>query len=133
MTTNVLISFVTDRHPEQQEKAAELFESTSRLRSLISCPQHVINEFVYVLEKVYGQPKDRIRQIIADLIALPGVQVIHELDFAWVLAHWPGKIADYGDALLAGIAKGRKDAWVATFDNQLISALQQIGLPTASL
>jgi predicted nucleic acid-binding protein len=131
--TNALISFVTDRNLEQQEKVSELFLSAGRLQTIILCPQHVITEFVYVLEKIYGQPKDQIRQMVADLIALPGIQIIHETDFNWVLKYWPEKIGDYGDALLAAIAKVRKEAQIVTFDQKLISALKKVGLRTAIL
>ncbi|MBM4287710.1 MAG: type II toxin-antitoxin system VapC family toxin [Deltaproteobacteria bacterium] len=125
---NVLLSFVTDRHPEQQAKAAALFQSAGSSRTVIICPQQVITEFVYVLDKVYGLPKAGIRAMVADLLALPGFQVAHELDFAWVLAYWPDQIADYGDALLAATGKGRKGAWIATFDKKLINSLQKVGV-----
>jgi len=71
--TNALISFVTDRNPAQQEKIAAVFEDAAQLKIAILCPQNVLTEFVYVLEKVYKQPKSQIRSMIADFIALPGV------------------------------------------------------------
>ena len=45
--TNALISFVTDRNPDQQEKAAAIFEDAARLKATILCPQNVLTEFVY--------------------------------------------------------------------------------------
>lgn len=93
----------------------------------------MITEFVYVLEKIYGQPKDHIRQMVADLIALPGVQVIHETDFTRVLKYCPEKIGDYGDALLGAITKVRQESQIVTFDKKLISALKKVGLRTVLL
>ena len=49
--TNALISFVTDRNKSRQDKIAELFENAAGLRMSILCPQNVLTEFVYVLEK----------------------------------------------------------------------------------
>lgn len=39
--TNVLISFVTDRNPDQQEKAARIFQEVAGLKGVILCPQNV--------------------------------------------------------------------------------------------
>ena len=61
--TNVLISFVTDRNPEQQQKIAPLFEVASHLKAVIFCHQYVLTEFVYVMDKVYHIPKDEIGRI----------------------------------------------------------------------
>jgi predicted nucleic-acid-binding protein len=86
-----------------------------------------------VLEKIYRQPKKHIHQIVADLIALPGLKVIQEIDFNEVLTYWPGKVADFGDALVAVAAKARKEAQVATFDKALIHSLKKVGIKTAPL
>jgi predicted nucleic-acid-binding protein len=131
--TNLLLSFVTDRNLAQQEKAAQLFLSASRLKLTLWCPQAVITEFVYVLEKIYSRPKEQIRQMLIDLIALPGVQVAHELDVARVLTYWPEHITDFGDALVGAVAKGRAKARVATFDKRLRAALERVGLQTVLL
>ncbi len=130
LDTNFLISFVTDRNPAQQEKAAEIFMSASRLKLLLLCPQPVIIEFVYVLEKIYHQPKKHIQQLAADLLALPGIEVIHEINFYQVLTFWPDHLADFGDALVATAAKMRKEAQVATFDKKLINSLKKFGIRT---
>jgi predicted nucleic acid-binding protein len=129
--TNALISFITDRSPEQQKRISRLFEDAVRLKTVILCPQNVITEFVYVLEKIYHLPKGQIGAIILDLIALPGLKVVHEVDFELLLSYWPDRIRDYGDALVAAVCKSYKDSRVATFDRKLKSALQGVGLPVA--
>ena len=50
--TNALISFVTDRNPEQQQKIAPLFESAAYMKAVIFCHQHVLTEFIYVLDRI---------------------------------------------------------------------------------
>jgi predicted nucleic-acid-binding protein len=62
------------------------------------CPQNVLTDFVYVLEKVYHHPKPQIRAMIADLLGLPGVQIVHALDVEMLLKLWPDPIPDFGDA-----------------------------------
>lgn len=39
--TNALISFVTDRNPEQQQKITPLFESAANMKARIICHQSV--------------------------------------------------------------------------------------------
>jgi predicted nucleic acid-binding protein len=129
--TNALISFVTDRSPDQQKRIGRLFEDAVKLKIVILCPQNVITEFVYVLEKVYHLPKDQIGAIIADLIALPGLKVVHGVDFEILLSYWPDRIRNYGDAVVATVCKSHKDSRVATFDRKLKSALEAVGIPVA--
>lgn len=83
--TNVLISFVTDRNPAQQESVARLFEQAAQARVTVLCPQNVLVEFAYVMDKVYRQSKPLVRQLLIDFIALPGVTVVNDVDFAEVL------------------------------------------------
>lgn len=128
--TNALISFVTDRNPAQQEKIAAVLEDASKLKATILCPQNVLTEFVYILEKVYNQPKSLIHSMIADFLALPGVRVIQTVDFEALLQLWPADIADFGDAIVAVVSKAEKGSRIATFDERFVRALQSIGLST---
>jgi len=126
--TNVLISFVTDRNLNQQEIVAPLFESASRLKCTLVCHQNVLTEFVFVMDKVYGTPKDSINTILRDFIAMPGVQLFQQTDFSLLLSLWPTKITDFGDAVIAATGKAMKGSTIVTFDLKFKSALKQLGL-----
>jgi predicted nucleic-acid-binding protein len=126
--TNVLISFVTDRNPEQQKIVAPLFESASRLKCSLICHHFVLTEFVFVMDKVYGTPKETINAMLRDLIAMPGITLYQDTDFGPLLSFWPSKIPDFGDALVAATAKVVKGAIVVTFDTKFKSALKTLGL-----
>ena len=128
--TNALISFITDRNPAQQENIAAVFENAARLKVAILCPQNVLTEFVYVLEKIYRHPKPQIREMIADFIALPGLRLIHEFDIESLLKLWPDQIPDFGDAIVAVVCKAEKDATIATFDKRFAKSLHAAGLST---
>jgi len=128
--TNSLISFVTDRNQNQQEIVAPLFESASRLKCTLVCHQHVLTEFVFVMDKVYGTPKESINTILSDFIAMPGVQLFQQTDFPVLLSIWPAKITDFGDAVIAATGKAVKGATIVTFDMKFKSALKQLGLET---
>jgi predicted nucleic-acid-binding protein len=126
--TNTLISFVTDRNPTQQKMVAPLFESASRLKCTLICHQFVLTEFVFVMDKVYGTPKETISSMVRDFIAMPGVEVCQNTDFNAVLSFWPSSIADFGDALIAATGKTIKGATIITFDAKFKSALKRLGL-----
>ena len=125
---NALISFVTDRNPTQQKIVSPLFEATSRLKCTLVCHQFVLTEFVFVMDKVYGTPKETINSMLRDFIAMPGVEVCQQTDFNTVLSFWPSKIADFDDALIAATGKAMKGAVIVTFDVKFKSALKKLGL-----
>ncbi len=126
--TNALISFVTDRNPAQQQIVAPLFEAASRLKCTLVCHQFVLTEFVFVMDRVYGTPKITINAMLKDFIAMPGVELYQQTDFGALLSFWPSSIADFGDALIAAIAKAMKGATVVTFDEKFKSGLKKLGL-----
>ena len=126
--TNALISFVTDRNPEQQEKIAPLFEAAAHMKAVIFCHQHVLTEFVYVLDRIYQIPKDEISRMIMDLIEMPGIEVIQEVDFKTILSWWPDPITDFGDAIIAAIGKARSGAMVVTFDRKFAASLKALNI-----
>lgn len=133
LDTNALISFVTDRDPVQQAKVALIFEKAARAEVDLLCPQNVLTEFVYVMQRVYGIDPKRIATMIADLLDLPGVTVEDDLDYARLLALWPSRIPDYGDAVIAVVCLVHKGSTVVTFDRKLRSTLRAARVPVAAL
>ena len=131
--TNALISFVTDRNLEQQQKIAPLFESAAQMKAVIFCHQHVLTEFIYVLDRIYQVPKEEIARMIKDLIKMPGIEVIQEVDFNTILSWWPDPIPDFGDALIAAAGKARNRAMVVTFDRKFATKLKALGINTSTL
>jgi predicted nucleic-acid-binding protein len=125
---NALISFVTDRNPEQQQKIAPLFESAAHMKAVIFCHQHVLTEFIYVLDRIYQVPKDEIGRMIKDLIEMPGIEVIQEVDFKTILSWWPDPIPDFGDALIAAAGKTRSGSMVVTFDRKFAANLKALDI-----
>ena len=127
--TNALISYVTDRHPDQQKKMAGIFQEVVKLKAVILCSPNVLTEFIYVLDKVYGVPKTDIRRMVKDFLALPGIQLVHEIDFESVLKFWPESLPDFGDAIVASLGTLYKGSVIVTFDLKFMHALKKLGLP----
>jgi predicted nucleic acid-binding protein len=131
--TNALLSYITDRAPEQQERINRLLQEAVRMKVLIFCPQNVITELVFVLDRVYKLSKDRIGAIVKDLIALPGLKIVHDVDFDLLFSYWPHRIRDYGDALVAAVCSSHRGSHVFTFDRKLKSGLRSVGLSAAEI
>ena len=111
---NALISFVTDRNRAQQEVVAPLLAATARMKCSLLCHQFVLSEFVFVMEKVYNTPEETINAMLRDFIAMPGVTVIQNTDFAILLDLWPATITDFGDGLVAATGKMHKGVALLT-------------------
>ena len=127
--TNALISYVTDRNLDQQKKITKIFQEVVRLKGVILCPQNVLTEFIYVLDKVYGISKNDIQMMVKDFLAMPGIELVHEIDFVTVLKLWPKAISDFGDAIVASLGDLYKESVIVTFDLKFIHTLKKLGLP----
>jgi len=126
--TNALISFVTDRNPDQQIEIDRLFKDAARLKIMVLCPQNVLTEFVYVMDKVYQIPKPEINKMVRDFIDMPGIEVVHDLNMKTLLAYWPEHFKDYGDAIVAALCKNVKGSLIATFDLKFRTKVKKLGL-----
>ncbi|MCW5207068.1 PIN domain-containing protein [Desulfobulbus sp. F5] len=133
LDTNCLLSFVTDRNLEQQEKVSKLFQEAVQLKTVILCHHHVISEFVFVLSSVYGTAAEKIHTILSDLVVMPGIVPVAEVNIKTVLSLWPALIPDYGDAVLAALCKDSKGTAVATFDRKFQKAMKYAGILSIEL
>ena len=126
--TNGLISFLTDRNPEQQEKIASLLHDAAELRVAVLIHHHVLSEFVYVLDSIYGISKTSINAMISDLAEMPGIEFISSLDVATLLSLWPDSVSDYGDAVIVSASLAVKGSIIATFDKNLKKSLNRLNI-----
>lgn len=131
--TNGLISFVTDRNPKQQQKIAQLFADAATLKKIILCNHHVLSEFVYVLSSVYSVPLKNIHSMLTDFLAMPGIELVTNVNINTILSYWPDHIQDYGDAVVAAQCKNSPTTTVTTFDRKFRNELATLGLPVFEL
>jgi predicted nucleic acid-binding protein len=124
---NVLVSFLTDRNPEQRERAfALLLAAREREHSLVLLTIS-ISETIYVLRNLYKVDPRAIADSMRQLLGLPGVASGGDVSWSLVFTLWPEVISNLGDAMIAAAAsEGGYDA-VATFDRDLQRKLAQQG------
>lgn len=128
--TNVIASFLTDRNPAQQARAAALFEGAEARRVEIVVTQVVAAELVYVLQNLYGVPRAEAAATLRDLFALPGVRAVDTLPWPRVFKLWPAVLPDFADAALAAVCESEAGAAIATFDAAFRRRLSRLGIPS---
>ena len=74
LDTNILVRFLVDDDAEQVQAARTLLESLTAERPAFIC-REVMIELVWVLERAYGLPRDRIAAVLEGLIATEGLEV----------------------------------------------------------
>lgn len=130
--TNVLVSYLVDREPDQQRQADRLLRRAADGEIEVVLPQIVTTELVFVLTNLYERPADEVADVLRDLLSLPGVRSIDDLDWQTVLDLWPETIPSFADAALAATAKRSRLA-VATFDRALVKKLRREAVEIADL
>lgn len=126
--TNVLISFLTDRNLEQQEKSAILLEGAARGELAVVVLQAVILELAFVFQNLYGRSKAETATLISDCLLLPGISVANDISWSVLLKVWPKDFPDLADAILAVMCRTLSCDAVATFDRAFQKALQRRGI-----
>ncbi|MGR3304076.1 MAG: hypothetical protein ACUZ8I_16460 [Candidatus Scalindua sp.] len=126
--TNCLISYTTTRSKNQTEKISEYIEDASNLKSEIIIISNIITEFVYTLQSVYKVDSKFISGMLVDVFKNPGIKCHHGYFINQILALWPNKIKDFGDAVLAAAASELKIT-VLTFDKPFSNQLSNTNIP----
>jgi len=127
--TNALISAITDRDRRQRTRTEALLRSAAAGEISVVIPQCILFELLFVLQNVYEQTSEVVHQLIADLLSMPGVAIVDEIDPALWLTLWPRQIAGPIDAVVAAVAL-KTNASVATFDARLKRQLDRLGVAT---
>jgi predicted nucleic acid-binding protein len=127
---NVLLSFIVDRNEKQRAVVKALLLRAEEGELVAIVPQFVVFEVVYVLQSTYRIPAEKLKEIIRDLIGLPGLLLIDECPWKRVLDLWPSPVSSIADAALAAIAANNRYDAVATFDRKLANRLRDLGIAT---
>ena len=115
LDTNLFIRYLHDGTPEEKEKFRNLIKKAKKKGTTFYIPFIVVVEMVYVLERVYGLPKARVREMVESILTLPAE--VENLDTVLTaLALYEEKNLKFGDALVLATAKVKGIAPIYTFD-----------------
>jgi predicted nucleic-acid-binding protein len=114
--TNVFLRLITDDDPQQASHCQQFFKRCLENEEGLFTSQLVIAEIVWVLESVYGTPKEEIRDIIGKILNTPNMMidnrdVIEEaINIYWL------KNIDYVDAYNSILIKKQKIKTIVSYD-----------------
>jgi predicted nucleic acid-binding protein len=75
LDTNVLLRYLTRDDETKAEQALALLQRVEQDTERVALAPHVVAELVFTLDRFYKTPRTLIRELVRDIITLPGVQL----------------------------------------------------------
>jgi predicted nucleic-acid-binding protein len=121
LDTNVLLRFLVEDDAEQAARAASLVEHASEAGERLFVPQIVLCEVVWVLESTYRFRRERIVEVLGDVLRSRQL-VIEDVPFARrALDRYAERGGDFADYLIVERCRAAGCERVASFDAELAS------------
>lgn len=120
LDTNVLVRFLVEDDPKQSGRAVALVERAVRDQETLFLAQIAVCETVWVLETAYRFGRDRIAQVLADLLRARHLAVEDVEEVRRALDRYSSGRGDVADYLIAERARAAGHTKVATFDRDLL-------------
>ena len=118
LDTNVLVRFLTGDDPEQQAASAALLEGlTPENPGFIV--REVVVELVWVLSRAYGQSRQRVAEVLAELLETRGLLFEDGLDVGHAAAAYARGGPEFADRMILAAAKRAGAGPLFTFDRNL--------------
>ena len=116
--TNVLVRYIVQDDPKQSKIATKLIESRLSIADKGFISSIVLCEVVWVLKRLYRQPKDRLLLVVKAILEAEAFEVEHR-DCAWRAYYdFDEGLADFSDCYLARINKTYGASFTVTFDER---------------
>jgi predicted nucleic acid-binding protein len=100
--TDVIIRLLTADDPHKQVQATSLFRQVEDGALVLTAPDTVIADAVYVLAspRLYAVPRSDVRDLLTPLVALPGFRVSNKRTVLRALEYFGARNIDFGDAMI---------------------------------
>jgi predicted nucleic-acid-binding protein len=115
--TNVLIRYLIQDEPEQARRASRFIATACSADDPGFINRIVLCELVWVLESAYGYARDRMAQLIENLLRTAQLKV-EDHDVAWAALREYQTGADFADALIAALNQRVGCEDTVTFDRK---------------
>ena len=117
LDTNVLIRYLTRDNPEQAEAARALLQGLTTNGPGFICREVVI-EVVWVLERSYRFTRERIANIVVELVATDTLVIEDDNDVAQAATAYRQGSADFSDLMILAAANRVGAQPLYTFDRR---------------
>lgn len=107
---NIILRFLLNDLPEQAEQCALLLKRLENNSEQAFLPDILLGDIVWTLEKFYGTPNKRIRELLTPIINLRGLRCSSKETMRTALQIYAEKNIDWSDAFVgAQMLAGRQD------------------------
>ena len=127
LDTNVLVRYLVRDDKQQAEAARALLDSLTAESPGYIC-REVTVELVWVLERAYDFPRDRIATILEELVATEGLVIEEADDVARAAFHYRAAGTGFSDLMILAAAERSGAHPLYTFD-QKAARLEGVSLP----
>ena len=117
LDTNVLVRYLVKDDLQQAEAARELLESLTAERPGYVC-REVAVELVWVLERAYGFPRERIAILLEELVATEDLVIEAAEDVARAAFDYRAARAGFSDLMILAAAERSGALPLYTFDQK---------------
>lgn len=116
--TDVILRLITHDDFKKQEAAAKLFEEVEKGDLVLSAPDTVIADAVFVLSspRLYNLPGAEIRDVLMALLRLTNFKVDNKQAVMTALDFYASSKIDFGDALLIALILQTKAKKIYSYD-----------------
>lgn len=118
LDTNVILRYLTRDDEAKARQALELLRRVESGAERVVLAPHVVAEVVFTLDRFYKTPREQIRELVRDIITLPGVHLAGRallLDALDLFAANSRKIS-FADAYSAAFMRSRGLAEIYSWD-----------------
>ena len=117
--TDMLIRFITGDDPVKQAAVARLIGEVERGEQTLYAPDTVIADTVFVLAspRLYRLPRQRVRDDLAYLVALPGFRVRQRGAVLRALDVYAASSLDFGDAMIVAAMERQGATELYSYDH----------------
>lgn len=116
LDSNVILLHLLDNHPELSPRATSFLERVEAGDVRVEVTDTVIFEVVFTLERSFHQPKAAIRDVLLQLLDLPGIALPGKRLVRAALNEYVVLNVSYADAYHAVVMRERGIKQVVSFD-----------------
>ena len=114
---NVFLRYFTGSDPDKAKRARRLLERVERGEEKVTTETVVVFETVFTLQRTYKVPKAQIREMVGDVLSLPGVQLRGKTLCLEALDLYVQKNVSFVDAYIAVVMKARGLTEIYSWDS----------------
>lgn len=117
--TDVILRLITHDDSKKQEAAVKLFEKVANEDLVLSAPDTVIADAVFVLSspRLYNLPRVEIRDVLMALLRLTHFKVDNKQAVMTALDFYANSKIDFGDAILIALTLQTKTKEIYSYDH----------------